>query len=101
MGHFTAFLNNFINCGLFFLSLGRHAIPAIHCLLTNKDEELKGSPTEDTRNYSSTPTNSVMSDWEQATRNAEWVLVPLYPSYLEKNSKVWFSINIRVKTKYL
>ena len=70
MEHFTPFLNILINCGLF-LSIGRHTIPAIHCLLTNKDEELYRAVLEKIREIiPQLEPGIVMSDCEQATRNA-------------------------------
>ena len=54
-----------------FLTVGRHAIPAIHCLLTNKDEELYVAVIQKIREIvPQLEADCVMSDWEQAARNA-------------------------------
>ena len=55
----------------YFLTVGRHAIPAIHCLLTNKDEELYVAVLQKIRELvPHLEPGCVMLDWEQAARNA-------------------------------
>ena len=54
-----------------FISVGRHTVPAIHCLMTAKSQELYSSLLEQlvTRLPEFKPVTS-MSDWERAPRNA-------------------------------
>ena len=81
------------------ITIGRNAVPLIHCLLTNKDEELYTAVLYKIKALipQLQPT-SAMSDWEIGGRNAckkcisrnqnLWLLVSLYTSYLEKNPKM-------------
>ncbi|KAI6654464.1 hypothetical protein LOD99_860 [Oopsacas minuta] len=53
------------------VDVGRHAIPAIHCLLTNKDDELYVAVIQKIRELvPQLEPDCAMSDWEQAARNA-------------------------------
>ncbi|KAI6650563.1 hypothetical protein LOD99_7613 [Oopsacas minuta] len=53
------------------VDVGRHAIPAVHCLLTNKDDELYVAVIQKIRELvPQLEPDCAMSDWEQAARNA-------------------------------
>ena len=53
------------------ITVDRHALPVIHCLMTGKDEELYKAIMLNIRSLlpELNPTSS-MSDWEPAPRNA-------------------------------
>ena len=54
-----------------FLSIGRHSIPGIHCLMTHEDEELYTAVVLKVKELlPQLQSTSTMSDWERGSRNA-------------------------------
>ena len=76
-----------------FLTVGRHSIPAIHCLMTNKDEELYTAVILKIKELipQLQPT-STMSDWERGSRNAFKHVYPgtkLYGCWFHYTQAIW------------
>ena len=76
-----------------FLSIGRNTIPAIHCLMTNKDEELYTAVIITIKELipQLQPTKA-MSDWERGSRNAFKHVYPetrLYGCWFHYTQAIW------------
>ena len=85
-GTFYTVPKQFYQLCTIFQSIGRHAIPAIHCLLTNKDEELYRAVLEKIREIiPQLEPGVVKSDWEQEARNA---FKQVYPGI--RLNECWF-----------
>ena len=70
-GTFQTVPKQFYQLWTVFLSFGNHSIPGIHCLLTNKDEELYLAVIHKIQELiPQLQPVSLMSDWEKAPRNA-------------------------------
>ena len=76
-----------------FLSIGRHSIPGIHCLMTHKDEELYTALILKIKELlpQLQPT-SMMSDWERGSRNAFKHVYPgtrIYGCWFHYTQAIW------------
>ena len=99
-GTFYTVSKQFTQLWTVFVSVGRHSLPAIHCLMTGKSQGQYQSLHD---NLSSKIPNFIpvtsMSDWEAAPRNAfkevlpliknYGCVVPFYPTHLGQNAKNW------------
>ena len=76
-----------------FVSVGRHTLPAIHCLLTGKGQELYEAVINNI--FSNIPhfrPLASMSDWEPAARNAMKKALPnseLYGCWFHFTQRIW------------
>ena len=70
-GTFYCVPRQFYQLWTIFVTVGRHSLPAIHCLMTGKEQGLYKCILESIRNLipQFKPT-TCMSDWEIAPRNA-------------------------------
>ena len=81
-GTFYCVLRQFYQLWTIFVTVGRHSLPAIHCLMTGKEQGLYKCILESIRNIipQFKPT-TCMSYWEIAPRNAfKARLKPLQPN---------------------
>ena len=75
------------------VSVGRHTLPAIHCLMSGKSQDLYQALLDNI--FSKIPNfRPSMSDWEQAPRNAIKEVLPLI-----KNYGCWFHFTQRIWAK--
>ena len=79
-----------------YVSVGRHTVPAIHCLMTAKSKELYTAVLENIAIYvpQFLPSAS-MSDWEPAARNALREIYPqvkLYGCWFHYTQRIWAKI---------
>lgn len=76
-GTFQIVLNQFVQLWTIFVSVGRHTLPAIHCMMTSKSQELYSAVFESlVTHIPQFKPLALMSDWEPAPRNA---LKEIYP----------------------
>ena len=75
-----------------FLSIGRHSIPGIHCLMTHKDEELYSAVVLKIKELLQLQPTSMMSDWEKGSRNAFKYVYPgtrIYGCWFHYTQAIW------------
>ena len=78
-----------------FITVGRYSLPGIHCLMTNKDQELYKAVLHEIRTLVPHFQHLVsMSDWEAAPRNA---FKEAYPNV--RNFGCWFHFTKRIWQK--
>ena len=75
MGHFILY-QIFYQPWTIFFSVGRHTLPAIHCLLTNKEGLYIAVLHKLKLMIPQLQQTNGMSDWEQASRNAFKLVYP-------------------------
>ena len=77
------------------ISVGRHTLPAIHCLLTGKSQQLYQAILETiSQNIPHFRPLASMSDWEAASRNAFRITYPQVKTY-----GCWFHFTQRIWAK--
>ena len=94
-GTFYTVPTQFSQLWTIFVSVGRHTLPAIHCLITAKTQELYQAVLEII--YTNVPQFrplASMSDWEPAARNAFKVVFPEAKGY-----GCWFHYTQRIWAK--
>ena len=84
-GTFHTVPDQFYQLWTIFFSVGRHTLPAIHCLLTNKKELYSAVLHKIKLIIPQFQPTHAMSDWEQAARNA---FKQVYPG--SKMNGCWF-----------
>ena len=76
-----------------FISVGRHTLPAIHCLLTGKNQRLYQAILETiSENIPHFRPLASMSDWEDASRNAfreTYPQVKIYGCWFHFTQRIW------------
>ena len=76
-----------------FVAVGRHTLPAIHCLMTSKSQDLYRSILENLRiKAPDFHPSASMSDWEPAARNAFKQIYPdikLYGCWFHFTQRIW------------
>ena len=94
-GTFQTVLVQFLQLWTIFVSVGRHTMPAIHCLMTSKSQELYTAILKDLAVHvpQFQPIAS-MSDWEPAARNAFREIYPPMKIY-----GCWFHFTQRICAK--
>ena len=92
-GTFYTVPNQFYQLWTVFVSVGRNTLPAIHCLLTAKNQELYQAVLESLKEHIPlfTPIAS-MSDWEPASRNAFRQIYPqirIFGCWFHYTQRIW------------
>ena len=107
MAHFTVSMK-FYQLWTIFISVGRHSLAAIHCLLTGKNQYLYQAILESVRhNIPHFRPQASMSDWEEGPRNAFRVTYPqlkLYECWFHVTQRIWVKtqeLSLVVKNKKL
>ena len=79
-----------------FISIGTHTIPAIHCLMTHKDEELYTAVVLKIKDLiPQLQPAKIMSDWERGSRNAFKNVYPgtrIYGCWFHYSQAIWRKI---------
>ena len=92
-GTFQTVSIQFVQLWTIFVAVGRHTMPAIHCLMTSKSQELYSAILQDlvTHVPQFQPIAS-MSDWEPAVRNAFKEFYPqmkVYGCWFHFAERIW------------
>ena len=92
-GTFQTVPIQFVQLWTIFVAVGRHTMPAIHCLMTSKSQELYSAILQDlvTHVPQFQPIAS-MSDWEPAARNAFKEFYPqmkVYGCWFHFTQRIW------------
>ena len=92
-GTFQTVPNQFVQLWTIFVSVGRHTMPVIHCLMTSKSQELyKGILENLVTNIPQFKPMASMSDWEPAPRNAFKEIYPqikIYGCWFHFTQCIW------------
>ena len=94
-GTFQTVPKQIVQLWTIFVAVGRHTMPAIHCIMTSKSQELYTAVLEDLASLipQFQPKGS-MSDWEPAPRNAFKEIYPQMKLY-----GCWFHFTQRIGAK--
>ena len=92
-GTFQTVPKQFVQLWTIFVSVGRHTMPAIHCLMTSKSQELYTGILENlVANIPQFKPMASMSDWEPAPRNAFKEIYPqirIYGCWFHFTQCIW------------
>ena len=92
-GTFFTVPTQFFQLWTIFVSVGGHTLPAVHCLMTAKSQELYQAVLESIRtNVPQFRPVASMSDWEPAARNAFKMVFPqakIYGCWFHYTQRIW------------